>query len=74
MNRFKGYRTLIAGALIAVAGVARFVWPEAGDVIPSDADLEQTAGKIDAALLAISGIVTIVMRLITTTPFGRGDS
>ena len=74
MKQLQGYRTAIAGALIALFGVARFVWPDQAGSMPTDQELGDAATAIDAALVAISGIVMVVMRLLTTTPFGKRDS
>lgn len=57
MNKLRGKRTLIIGALQILAAVA-------------SAAVGVLNGQTDLAL-AISGVLTIVMRVVTTTPVGQ---
>lgn len=62
MPDLTGYRTLIVNALMLLVGIGS-LW---GFNIPAD-----SIDKLATGIIALMTIVNVIMRMITTTPFGK---
>lgn len=60
----KGYRTIAIGVMVTLIAVVNGISgsPEASEFL---------SGKVLNILLGVSGVATVLLRLITNTPVGR---
>jgi len=71
MTAFKGYRTLIFNAIMALLLVIRGVYPEAE--LPDETAVNSLIDGVFASLDAILVVGNLILRAFTTTPIGKQE-